>query len=169
MILPHDHVVYETNLTPQEVFERLDLIIDNQNDSFYFPSRSSKRFSGKWKSKTQFRIFRNIKYKNSFLPLLHGTIEPTPNGSRVAIKFRLAVFIKTFSIIWLSGITFFTGAVIYRVAETGLNRENVIGPLLVVFFYMFFFFLSWFAFGNEADGTKDYLKKLLEAKVIKRK
>lgn len=51
-----------------------------------------------------FKIYRNIKYKNSFLPVIVGKLEEKNDGCTIIVKMRLQIFISIFLAIWFSGI-----------------------------------------------------------------
>ena len=54
-----------------------------------------------------FKIQRNINYKNSFLPVIIGTIKSSENGTEINIKMRLNLFIKGFMIFWFTFVVLF--------------------------------------------------------------
>jgi hypothetical protein len=49
-----------------------------------------------------FRIRRDIRYRNSFLPLVWGHIIPTPTGARVIVTMFMHPFTLTFMLFWLA-------------------------------------------------------------------
>jgi hypothetical protein len=51
---------------------------------------------------TSFRIRRDIRYRNSFLPLVWGSIAAAPTGSRIQATMFLHPFVAVFIILWLS-------------------------------------------------------------------
>lgn len=66
-------------------------------------SKDEKYFAGKI-FENSFKILRRIHYKNSFLPLIIGTVEENDCGSTIKIKMRMAIFVTVFLSIWLGGI-----------------------------------------------------------------
>jgi hypothetical protein len=50
---------------------------------------------------SSFRIRRNIRYRNSFLPLVWGRIVPTPTGARIAVTMFMHPFTLAFMLFWL--------------------------------------------------------------------
>lgn len=49
-----------------------------------------------------FKVSRNISYRNSFLPMIYGTIKEGINGSTLTIKMSLHPFVLVFMIVWMS-------------------------------------------------------------------
>lgn len=50
----------------------------------------------------EFRLQRDIRYRNSFLPRLHGRVLPAAQGAEVCIELRLHPLTAVFMGIWLS-------------------------------------------------------------------
>jgi hypothetical protein len=49
-----------------------------------------------------FRIRRHIRYQNSFLPCIWGSIHPIAGGSRISVTMFLHPIIAVFMMVWLS-------------------------------------------------------------------
>jgi hypothetical protein len=49
---------------------------------------------------TSFKIWRNIHYRNSFLPVLHGSFEQRPDGTRISVRMGLHLFVIAFLAVW---------------------------------------------------------------------
>lgn len=54
-----------------------------------------------------FKIQRNISYRNSFLPVIIGSITEAENGSEITMKFRLNLFVTGFMTFWFSFVIIF--------------------------------------------------------------
>src|SRR5690348_12769063 len=50
----------------------------------------------------QFRIFRTIRYRNSFLPLIDGKFENAASGSRLSVTMRPIAVVLAVWVIWMS-------------------------------------------------------------------
>jgi hypothetical protein len=48
-----------------------------------------------------FKLRRDIRYRNSFLPLVRGRIVPTATGTRVTVTMFLHPFVALFTVFWL--------------------------------------------------------------------
>jgi hypothetical protein len=51
----------------------------------------------------RFQIARTIRYRNSFLPVIEGTIEPAEHGARIRVRMRLNWFVAVFIAFWIAG------------------------------------------------------------------
>ncbi len=60
-------------------------------------------FSGKILDDS-FKIWRNISYQNSFLPVILGNLETTEDGCKIYIKTRMCIFVLVFLSIWFTGV-----------------------------------------------------------------
>jgi hypothetical protein len=92
---------------PQAVTERLRRAV-RKRPGFgeYFRTMWSSRSSGgpPFIGSVQdhsFRIRRDIRYRNSFLPLVWGHIVPTPTGARVIVTMFMPPFTLVFILFWL--------------------------------------------------------------------
>jgi hypothetical protein len=71
-----------------------------------------------------FRMYRDIRYRNSFLPQLRGSVVSTSRGSRVLITMYLHPLVAVFVLFWLGAVG--TGAL------ASFNAQNGnIGPALI--------------------------------------
>lgn len=61
-------------------------------------------FRGRSVGQAQYKLHRAISYRNSFLPVIHATIEPGHRGgARVRIRMRLHAGVAVFMPIWMTG------------------------------------------------------------------
>jgi hypothetical protein len=51
-----------------------------------------------------FKIHRDIRYRNSFLPMIRGRVTPNGFGSRVDVTMSLHPLVGLFMIFWLGGV-----------------------------------------------------------------
>ena len=96
--------IIETKKSKDEI---LQIIRDNtyiKTSVFDFP-KGVKYFEG-GVSENSFKIFRRIQYRNSFLPLIIGTIEKSDYDSTLKIKInmRMTIFVSVFISIWFTGV-----------------------------------------------------------------
>ena len=99
--------MYFTIKTKKSKDEILQIIRDNtyiKTSVFDFP-KGDKYFEGSV-SENSFKIFRCIHYRNSFLPLIIGTIEKSDYDSTLKIKInmRMAIPVIVFLVIWFTGV-----------------------------------------------------------------
>lgn len=96
--------IIETKKSKDEI---LQIIRDNtyiKTSVFDFP-KGDKDFEGSV-SENSFKICRCIHYRNSFLPLIIGTIEKSDYDSTLKIKInmRMTLFVSVFISIWFTGV-----------------------------------------------------------------
>jgi hypothetical protein len=102
-IYPHDNFEIQSPMSTEEILAVLDTEIDQK----WFRWRSSgKRFTGVY-SISGFKIMRVIWYRNSFLPVIEGTFNPSTSGTLIKVTMRLHRFAAAFMLIWFAGV--FTG------------------------------------------------------------
>ena len=97
-LFPRKKFIIETAISPDVVLERINDVTE--------PKKlfgSSKYFSGSISS-SNFKISKNISYRNSFLPVIVGNVEPSSKGSNVTVTMRLHRFVFVFMCIWFFGV-----------------------------------------------------------------
>src|SRR5688572_9627354 len=98
--LPTENITYKTRLSVDAVFKRLEEQVAPAQ-SFGIPGGTvSKNYEGEIRP-PGFFIKRIIRYQNSFLPRIKGTIEQDFGGTRIHVKMRLHPFVSIFMSIWL--------------------------------------------------------------------
>lgn len=96
--IPKTDFSIRTRRAPQEVQRLLKRNVGSRWEIF-----SHEPFTGSVEEST-FHISLRIYGRNSFAPVLHGTIRADGEGSRVRIRARLHPSVVIFSIVWL-GVT----------------------------------------------------------------
>jgi hypothetical protein len=96
----------DVNAPPQVVAERLRTIVGEKpgfGESMAWRSRTStdSPFIGTVKDGS-FKIQRNVRSRNSFLPLIWGLITPTEIGARLYVTMFLHPLVALFMIFWLA-------------------------------------------------------------------
>ena len=66
-----------------------------------------------------FRLRRDIRYRNSFLPLIRGRIVPSARGSRVNVTMFVHRLLALFMIFWFSGLG-------YGVVQLWVHRKQAV-------------------------------------------
>ena len=95
----------EVNVPPQVVTERLRSIIREKHKSSNIQAwQSSDRATMPFIGTVQdgsFRMRRDIRTRNSFLPLIWGRVVPTRAGSRVSVTMFINPLVALFLILWV--------------------------------------------------------------------
>ena len=86
-LLPYDKFELTVKLPVWEVQRRL---LENVPERKFFSGMfdEPKPFKGKIEE-TTFKIYRNIWYRNSGLPVLHGTLEECESGTKITVIMKL--------------------------------------------------------------------------------
>ena len=149
--------MYFTIETKKSKNEILQIIRDNtyiKTSVFDFP-KGDKYFEGSV-SENSFKICRCIHYRNSFLPLIIGTIEKSDYDSTLKIKInmRITIFVSVFISIWFTGVL--AGCLIVPFA--GFPMPAALVPYAMLVFGILFVILP-----NkiEAKKAREKLEELL--------
>ena len=166
--LPFEELVYHSELNKEELLARLDNEIEAEK-SFGFGAKSfsySKPYIGKI-AYDRFEIKRAINYRNSFLPVIKGTIKNDLNGSKINVKMNLIDFVKVFMIVWLGGVSLGCIASTYSLFFRN-NTNSETGFFMFVPFIMLVFGIAMGSLGFKAESKKSIadLEELLQAKII---
>jgi hypothetical protein len=162
--LPYENFYLVTPLKPAEVQERLE-----QNTQaapgFSFSSMFSQSydacFSG-YVINATFEFKRNINYRNSFLPLISGSTEAWPGGSRVHVKMRLNTAVMIFMCVWLGGV----GLACAGVIASGVSDKHFEPAALIPFgMFLFGYALATGGFKYESNKAKTLLLGILGGQI----
>ena len=94
--------IIETKKSKDEILQIIRGNTYIKTSVFDFP-KGDKYFEGSV-SENSFKICRCIHYRNSFLPLIIGTIEAHEYGSTINIRMRTAISVIVFLVIWLTSV-----------------------------------------------------------------
>ncbi|MBD8388314.1 hypothetical protein [Dysgonomonas sp. BGC7] len=154
-LLPFENVTYKTELSPTEIANQL---------------RSSTQYTtlGKSISEKGFTIKRIINYRNSFLPIVTGTIteeekeKEKENETTVNVKMKMNILVIIFMTFWFAmvflacfatiAISYSSGFEVFYLIPFGML---IFGVLLVVG-----------GFKAESSKTKKDLQKILQAQIV---
>ena len=80
---------------------------------------------------TKFHIRRDIRYRNSFLPLIRGSVTATPKGARVLITMHLHPLVAAFMVFWLGAVG--VGAIGIFASQNGGSQSGLIPTGMFMF------------------------------------
>lgn len=98
--LPYDKFEVVVGLPAAQVRERIQDNIGPTGIMGIFSSVGDRAFNGKV-SDENFKIHRNIRYRNSFLPILCGSFEHHPAGTLVSVRMRLHYLVMAFLVFFI--------------------------------------------------------------------
>jgi hypothetical protein len=154
MPLPHERFTLETPLDAAEVVQRL-------RDATA-PAPGGRLFRGSV-DHDEFRLRRAIRYRNSFLPVLHGRIEATATGTRLRVSMRLDSWVVAFMGVWFGVLTVVLVAAVAIVVGEGEFTPLVFAPLLL---FAFGYALTVGAFKLEEGRGRELLEAVLRARSV---
>src|SRR6476469_5057876 len=108
--MPYYHFELDVKLPPKTVAERLQALTRPEPgfwESFgmmWKPRGSgSPPFIGTVRTDS-FKLRRDIRYRNSFLPLIRGRVAPLGSGARLDITMFIHPAVGVFLVFWLGGV-----------------------------------------------------------------
>jgi hypothetical protein len=159
--LPFENITYKTKLTPHEVMERIQRVVEPERSFQLFRAsraRREKPYQG-FVYRSSFLATRNIQYRNSFNPTISGTIAQEGDHTIVNVKMRLPLFVSAFMAIWCGGVLFAVVMIVIRSFQENKFHSMMFVPLLML---VFGYGLVTGAFKFESIKSRNYFFKLLE-------
>ncbi|MGE8554489.1 MAG: hypothetical protein ACN6OB_11230 [Chryseobacterium jejuense] len=156
--LPFEHIIYNTDLSEEEVITRLSGFVEPEK--FGSRKRSDKEYEG-YLYENGFEINRIIKNRNSFAPDISGLIQKNNNGAQIEVKMRLKWYVFIFLIGWCSLAMLFLLVMLVK-------ERDIIDILLPIFMLVFVYVLTMIGFKIESNQSKDDLKKYFAAEIIRK-
>lgn len=156
--LPFEHIIYTSNLSKRDIIKRLSDCMETKGNGFFtFNNKTTKEYEG-FIDDHHFEINRIIKYRNSFLPRISGSIQENNNETHIEVKMKLHMFVLIFMVFWCLFVLFFLITVLIAVEKISFVVLIPVGMLL------FAYALTMFGFKSESMRSKEDLKKIFEAK-----
>lgn len=113
-------------------------------------SANDKRFEGTV-SGDGFHVRRIIGYRNSFLPVIDGTIHAGASGTRIEVQMRMFIFVYAFCAIWIVG------------ALTAMFAGERIGLIIAPALLLFLWAMTMAGFWLEAGKQERTLREIFKA------
>jgi len=154
-LLPYRKITVTTNLTKQEVLEKINA---NTGRAELLSQSYGTLFSGTVNSES-FKIRRNINYRNSFLPIVTDG-----NRTTLQLTFKPVEFVIAFMIVWLGGVSLASISMIFLLIT---SPETFSAPMLIPF-AMLVSGIALFGggFAAEYPKSKDTLLNLINTQEI---
>ena len=116
-IFPSMQFTIDSSMNPADVSRKLsEYVMPLKMQFTVFYKEYEKPFSGSYSEK-EFELIKNIRYRNSFNPVIYGSISPYGSGSRIDVRLELHRIVK---VIILPHIFMIFG---YFLARYGFNKE----------------------------------------------
>lgn len=163
--LPYENYSLVSVLPPDEILTRIEKNIEATKESTFFKywSNSLKPYRGEINGNA-FTITRNIHYRNSFIPVIRGTVSKQFDGSEIRIKMHPSLLVCVFLFFWLSFWAKFISLplIIKQISTNTLELMTLlpIGMLLAVYI------LVMVGFKAESSQSKQFLASLFDAEEL---
>lgn len=161
-ILPLEKLILSTRLSKAQVIEKLNENVEPEKSLGFGSSNFSykKAYIGKIDG-DRFEIKRAINYRNSFLPLIKGTVNSEIGRTKIEISMKPNDFVIAFMGIWFGGVSIACIASIHVIMTQEFN------PFLLIPFAMLLFGIALIlaAFKTESSKSKKDLLAILEAEI----
>jgi len=142
----------EARLTSQATIARIKEMVGPRRSfleqGFWAGGDARPPFIGKVEGDS-FRVRRDIRYRNSFLPLIWGRITNQPMGTRVSVTMYIHPIVALFMLVWFSGVV--AGVTAF---------SNPMHPLLIVPVGLLVFGIALVCVGFFPEAIKS--RRLLE-------
>lgn len=165
--LPFEKFVLQTKLTMVEVLDRIAKNVEpRKNFHFsFFPVQRTKPYEGSIAA-NNFVISRIIGYRNSFLPLIKGTVYNYIDKTEIAITMRPFIGVIIFMSFWLGTVGLVCISIIIA-AFVQLKEAFQHGVSLVILIpfgmLIFGYGMVMIGFKTESKRSRKFLTELLEA------
>ena len=157
-IYPEDTFEIDSTLTAGEIFSALDAVVEPPK-LFRWGSSNCKKYQGEL-TYSNFKIWRIIGYRNSFLPIIEGQITPSNSGSLITVKMRLQRFVAAFILLWLGGVS--VAVVTLSIAAMMGRIKSLPGLLIPPGMLLFGIAMTSGCFWWEAKKSKPFLVGILK-------
>jgi hypothetical protein len=163
--LPYEHLTITTYFSPEMARQKLAGVIEPRRMRFGLLSRGHhKPYQGEI-SGDQFKISRIIYYRNSFLHVISGKLEPDLKGTRLDIKMGLHPFVVVFMAVWFGGVGLAVMATSFAAfsafTQGGGRAVTPLFPFLIPWGMLIFGYLMVIAgFKFEATKAETFFREL---------
>ena len=154
---PYRRFAIETDLPPEVVLRLLAECIETR--FLWNPfARDKKPYQGRVEGRS-FSMSRIIWYRNSFLPLVKGSVGPRGAGALVRVRMRPFLLGLGFVAAWMGMCAFGVALVLARHA---LDPSALLPLGMCAFGYL----VLMVGFGPEATKTTEFLRDQLKGRVV---
>lgn len=148
-IIPTYECVLETRRKPEDVSRALRLVTEAPKKNFFDSSHGE--FSGLIEDQ-KFKIWQNIDYHNSFLPIIEGSVEENETGSIITIKMAMHPFVQVFVFFFIFGSFsgFLSGLYLAITGDFANAWLMILSPVFVIVFEKLLMRIGFFSPAKKA-------------------
>ena len=157
-VLPYINQEYTSSMKPTELLDRLSQWVEPRQfwTRSLFKRQRSKPFEGEV-TQTGFEIRPIIRYRNSFIPMIIGTVTSSEEGSSIQLEMKLHPFVKSFMSMWLAMVGVGVIGSIFEMIQTQSFSLVIVVPLMM---WGFGYVLANKGFAYEAKPAQSTLEGL---------
>src|SRR5262245_60494454 len=155
-LIPYKRFVIQTDLSCAQAADTLRQFVGPRRIGSRFWFRDTSDFQGEVLP-DRFKIQRVIRYRNSFLPVLHGSF--TTNGNETLIDVRMVVnpFVLACVLLLCSGVVIGIAKAVFVFLHDGVPDRRL---LFLFFMLLFIYLLIFLGYGSEAEKSESMLKEI---------
>jgi hypothetical protein len=157
MFLPYDHYRIHTDIAPQVARDRLAAQVRAPSWTRLFRPSAGPPFEGTVGERA-FKIQRIVGYRNSFLPVVRGTIRPAAGGSEIEITMRMQMPVIVFMLLWFGLLGAFL--ILGVSGESAANGGAGTGCAVGLFMFAAAYGMMIIGFQVEAAKARTFLRDL---------
>jgi hypothetical protein len=161
IFLPYESVTYHTKISPDEVIQRIQSVLDNSSRWFFTSIDHNRPYCGKVEGHT-FTISRIIWYGNPFLPRITGSVKQYATETQINIKFRLHPIALLVLGVWIAILAFLNWSN-YQEIGSSLDEAKVYFPLILL---PLTYIILMLGFKLESRKSDHFLRDQLDAQVV---
>lgn len=174
LFLPVEHDLIRTKLSGEEIIGNLKKITHNSGrrskSSLFglgtaFVQKSGSRYEGTIEADT-FKISRIISYRNSFLPVIKGSVSSLPDQREITISMELNLFVKLFMIVWFLITCSISAFFLYQFFNDADPERSLNGKLVPFIMAGAGYLGMMLGFKLESIRSKKELNQLFEAENV---
>lgn len=167
-LLPYERLKIRTMLSTKEAREKLDGVIELRRNAVWFEV-NHKPYQGKVDD-SQFEVVRVIHYRNPFVPIIKGDIQPETSGCSIHITmYPIGIFIApAIIVLGFVGYHLFAaaGSLFSSALHGNLNDPSIVLGLGMAFVLIYAIFIALFKF--ESMTAKEFFCELFQAEVVEK-
>ena len=165
-MIPYERLILRSPLRPVDALKRLEENIQPKQ-AYLWPRTGQKPYQGKIEG-SNFNVRRIISYRNSFLPMIDGVIQPEMGGSSIAIRMHPHIAVTVFMGLWFAAFTLFflysLVGILFSPSNSAFQQpvwqEIDFLPLgMIIFGYV----LTLASFKFESNKSKNFFRELFQA------
>lgn len=170
ILVPYERFTIYTPLGAEEALRKLEDIVEPRRYFRGWWAQDHKPYEGKVEG-CHFTINRIIHYRNSFIPVVEGDIQPEVIGCSVRITMHPHILVIAFMALWMGGVSYsFLASLRFFVAmvmQADAQSSSLVGPFLIpAAFLVFGYALTLIGFKVESNKSRSFFCTLFQAERV---